>query len=642
MLASVIWVVSLPAQEVPFNRGLNLTNWFQVGSAQQIQFTRYTREDFEQIKSLGCDVVRLPINLHFMTNGAPNYTVDPLFYEFLDLVIDWTEELDIHLILDNHTFDPAESTDPVVGDILKIVWPQLAARYRDRSEKLYYEVLNEPHGIEAEVWNTIQGEVIDAIREVDTKHTIIVGGNNFNSYRSLAGMPNYDDDNLIYTFHFYDPFIFTHQGASWTSPSMVSLKDVPFPYEVSEMPSFPNDLRGSWIESAFNGYNQEGNVARVKSLIEIAAQFQRERQVPVFCGEFGVYIPNSDESSRVFWYEEVRKMLEEANISWTIWDYHGGFGLFEEGGNGLFEHNLNTPLLEALDFIIPTQTEYEMLPESTGFLIYDDFVGEQINIRSPSNGRINLYASDQPNNGQYCLYWTEAEQYNTIAFDFTPNKDFSQLVESDYFLSLLIRGTDPSLRFDIRWLDTDAGADDLPWRMGVTIDNETAPFDRRWYVLRIPLSSFVEQGAWDGEWYEPEGRFDWSAIDQLEIVAERQDFGTAQLWFDNIQLTNQDTAQVLDPSVFEEIVTALPSPENVDTKIGIATFPNPAFESVQIVGKPTQRYNYQLMNIAGQTLKQAVFSEATEVSLVSFKPGMYLLRVTDAQGNFTARRLLIR
>ena len=642
LLASVIWVVSLPAQEVPFNRGLNLTNWFQVGSAQQIQFTRYTREDFEQIKSLGCDVVRLPINLHFMTNGAPNYTVDPLFYEFLDLVIDWTEELDIHLILDNHTFDPAESTDPVVGDILKIVWPQLAARYRDRSEKLYYEVLNEPHGIEAEVWNTIQGEVIDAIREVDTKHTIIVGGNNFNSYRSLAGMPNYDDDNLIYTFHFYDPFIFTHQGASWTSPSMVSLKDVPFPYQVSEMPSFPNDLRGSWIESAFNGYNQEGNVARVKSLIEIAAQFQRERQVPVFCGEFGVYIPNSDESSRVFWYEEVRKMLEEANISWTIWDYHGGFGLFEEGGNGLFEHDLNTPLLEALDFIIPTQTEYEMLPESTGFLIYDDFVGEQINIRSPSNGRINLYASDQPNNGQYCLYWTEAEQYNTIAFDFTPNKDFSQLVESDYFLSLLIRGTDPSLRFDIRWLDTDAGADDLPWRMGVTIDNETAPFDRRWHVLRIPLSSFVEQGAWDGEWYEPEGRFDWSAIDQLEIVAERQDFGTAQLWFDNIQLTNQDTAQVLDPSVFEEIVTVLPSPENADTKIGIATFPNPAFESVQIVGKPTQRYNYQLMNIAGQTLKQAVFSEATEVSLVSFKPGMYLLRVTDAQGNFTARRLLIR
>ncbi|MEM6845458.1 MAG: cellulase family glycosylhydrolase [Bacteroidota bacterium] len=641
-MANIIWIVTLPAQEVPFSRGVNLTNWFQVGSAQQIQFTRYTQQDFEQIKSLGCDVVRLPINLHFMTTGTPDYTVDPLFYQFLDPVIDWAEALDIHLILDNHTFDPAENTDPAVGDILKKVWPQLAARYRDRGEKLYYEVLNEPHGIDAEVWNTIQGEVIEAIREVDTKHTIIVGGSDWNSYRSLAGMPDYDDDNLIYTFHFYDPFIFTHQGASWTSPSMEPLRDVPFPYQASEMPDFPDDLRGTWIESAFNNYGQEGFVAQVKSLIEIAAQFQRDRQVPVFCGEFGVHIPNSDESSRVFWYEEVRKALEEANIAWTIWDYHGGFGLFEEGGNGLFEHDLNTPLLEALDFTVPSQTEYELLPESTGFLIYDDFVGERINLRSPSDGRINLYAPDQPNNGQYCLYWTEAEQYNTIAFDFAPNKDFSQLVEDDYFLSLLIRGTDPSLRFDIRWVDTDAGSDDLPWRMGFTIDNNSAPFDRRWHVLRIPLKNFVEQGAWDGEWHEPEGRFDWSTVDQLEIVAERQDFGSAQLWFDNIQLTNQDTTEVLDPSVFEEIITALPSPANAETEMGITTYPNPASELVKIVGKPTQRYDYQLMNTAGQTLYQATFSETTEVSLVSFKSGMYLLRVTDAQGNFTARRLLIR
>ncbi|MEM9674763.1 MAG: glycoside hydrolase family 5 protein, partial [Bacteroidota bacterium] len=265
------------SQEVPFQRGVNLTNWFQVGSAQQLQFSRYTQKDFEQIKSLGCDVIRLPINLHFMTNGAPNYTIDPLFYEFLDQVIDWSEALDMHLILDNHTFDPAENTDPQVGEVLKKVWPQLATRYRDRSEKLYYEVLNEPHGIADEVWNTIQGEVITAIRAVDDKHTIIVGPANWNSYHNLDEMPNYEDDNLIYTFHFYDPFIFTHQGASWVSPSMEPLKDVPFPYQALQMPEFPNELRGSWIESAFTNYNQEGNVAEVRSLIEIAKAFKEER-----------------------------------------------------------------------------------------------------------------------------------------------------------------------------------------------------------------------------------------------------------------------------------------------------------------------------------------------------------------------------
>ena len=101
-------------QNVPFHKGVNLTNWFQSDGTRQIQFSKFSRTDFEQIKSLGCDVVRLPINLHYMTNGEPDYTVDPLFYSFLDQVVSWCEDLDINLILDNHTFDTTVATDPAV------------------------------------------------------------------------------------------------------------------------------------------------------------------------------------------------------------------------------------------------------------------------------------------------------------------------------------------------------------------------------------------------------------------------------------------------------------------------------------------------------------------------------------------------
>jgi len=87
-------VFTLTAQ-TPFSRGVNLTNWFQAGNAKQIQFTKYTKQDFIRIKSLGCDVIRLPINLHFMSNGSPDYTIDPLFFDFLDQVVDWAEELQI-------------------------------------------------------------------------------------------------------------------------------------------------------------------------------------------------------------------------------------------------------------------------------------------------------------------------------------------------------------------------------------------------------------------------------------------------------------------------------------------------------------------------------------------------------------------
>ena len=177
---------------------------------------------------------------------------------------DWTEELDLYLILDNHTFDPSAATDPVIRDILNPVWRQMAEHFGERSDKVIYEILNEPHGISHDLWNAIQGEVIETIRSVDSTHTIIVGGADYNSYNSLNKMPSYDDDNLIYTFHFYDPFIVTHQGASWTTPSMVDLADVPYPYAQDKMPRFPTSLQGTWVEGAFDNYHNEGNADFIK------------------------------------------------------------------------------------------------------------------------------------------------------------------------------------------------------------------------------------------------------------------------------------------------------------------------------------------------------------------------------------------
>ncbi len=363
------------AQSTPFNKGVNLTNWFQVNNPGQIQFTKYTKSDFEDIKSLGVDVIRLPINLHSMVTNTNDYELDPLFLKFLDEVVDWAEELEIHLILDNHTFNPSVSTDPNIKNILIPVWQNMAMYFKDRSNLIYFEILNEPHGISDALWNAIQGEVISAIREIDTVHTLIVGPSGFNSYYNLNTMPNYDDDNLIYTFHFYDPFIFTHQGASWTEPSMVSLENVPFPYIQSEMPPFPSDLVGTWIQSSFNNYINDGTVGKVRELLDIAANFKNQRGVPLFCGEFGVLMNNVDNNDRIFWYGIVRSYLESKGISWTTWDYHGAFGLFEEFGNDLFDHDLNIKLLESLGLNVPVQSELIINPDTTGFSIYSDYIG---------------------------------------------------------------------------------------------------------------------------------------------------------------------------------------------------------------------------------------------------------------------------
>lgn len=606
-------VLTLTAQ-TPFSRGVNLTNWFQAGNAKQIQFTKYTKQDFIRIKSLGCDVIRLPINLHFMTNGSPDYTIDPLFFDFLDQVVDWAEELQIHLLLDNHTFDLNADTQPSIEGILLKVWPQMAERYKNRSDYIYYEVLNEPHGISTAVWCQIQLKVINAIRAIDTKHTIIVGASGFNSYNELKNMPVYTDKNLIYTFHFYDPFMFTHQGASWTT-GMVDVANVPFPYVASRMPAVPASAKGTWVESSLNNYKNDGTVAKVKQLVDIAVSFKNSRNVNIFCGEFGVYIPNSPHADRVYWYDVVRRYLEEKGISWTIWDYQGGFGLFEKGTNELFDYDLDTEILTSLNFNIPEQKVWELSPETKPFNLYTDYPGQSVfTTGSAGNGTIDLYSAAQPQMGKYSIYWTGSAQYSGPGFDMKPDKDLSQLVAANYELDFWIRGDSPATKFEIRFVDSKSTAEgDHPWRMSYTVDATKVSFNGAWQHLKIPLKNFRETGSWDNAWFGPAGKFDWKAVDRLEFISEFGALGTQQIWLDEIQINGTPLSAVEGRAFMN--------------KLNATVYPNPLSESttIQYYIPATGFVNVSIYNLSGQKV-------ATLVNAIE-NQGMHQVRWTPGQAD---------
>ncbi len=628
----VLWILCLAfgvqyvfAQDLPFQKGVNLTNWFQVNGPREIQFTKFTKRDFEHIKSLGCDVIRLPINLHFMTDGAPAYTLDPLFLSFLDQAIDWAEELEIHLILDNHTFDVDENTDPLIGDVLEKVWGQMAEHLVDRSEYVYYEVLNEPHGIGNELWANIQQGVIDAIRAVDTTHYIVVGGADWNSYGTLESLSAYSDNKLIYTFHFYFPFLFTHQGATWVSPSLLPMAGVPFPYDADRMPALDASFLGTWIQGSYLSYPLEGSVNRIKEELDIALRFRDTYNVPVYCGELGVYIPNSDSEDRNAWYEAVKDYLEENDVAWTMWDYEGGFGLFEEGGSDQFDFDLDTSLLASLGFSIPEQREFTLEPDTAGFPIYGDFIEQDINESSWNEGTLDYYSNEQPNDGAYCIAWSGANQYNHIGFDLKPNKDLSLLLSEEYALDFLVRGDLPGTRFDIRFMDTDTDdPEDHPWRMGITVGEPEMTWDGRWTKFHIPLQNFTERGAWEGEWFEPEGKFDWQAVDRMEIVLEYGPLGAGEVWFDQIQISNLDTLQVNDSSVVGDLPTSID--QNLQKLIHI--FPNPTKDNLILRSTSGVPISVQLSDPLGRVILSQKFSNTTQLDLSFLTAGMYYLSAT--------------
>jgi endoglucanase len=256
------------------------------------------------------------------------------------------------------------------------------------------------------MWNQIQQQVIDAIRAVDQTHTIIVGPAGWNSYNNLKFMPEYEDDNLIYTFHFYDPFVFTHQGASWTDPSLKSLSGVPFPYYAGDIPVCPPELENTWVSTELADYRHIGFADHVKELIDIAADFQTTRNVPLFCGEFGVYMPNNDDESYLYWYCHVRSYLELKGISWTMLDYKGDFGLFKHGTEKLIDYDLNIPFVRSLGLTGPPQ---KIRPDVNGFYLYLDDIGPDIinfSYNTKAVGILDFYSQDNPASGDYCIHWT--------------------------------------------------------------------------------------------------------------------------------------------------------------------------------------------------------------------------------------------
>jgi len=540
--------ISTPLQDIeqpeaalrsaPFSRGVNFSGWFEAYSAQGISFTRYTEEDFTHVKSLGADVVRLPIRMHSMTGGPPAYTIDPLLFKLLDSAVDWAEKHELYIIIDNHSFDPVAKTANDIDNILVPVWEQMARRYKDRGDYIVYEALNEPHGISDARWGEIQGKVIDAIRRIDQKHAIMVGGTDYNSLQKLFSVPKYADDNLIYTFHFYDPYLFTHQGASWGNPPVLTtLADVPFPADRKRMPKISQELKGTWIEDSLNfQYHHDATPLNLYRTLDRAVAFSRERDVPVFCGEFGVYMIQSPPADRAIWYEVVAGALDRRNIARASWDYFGGFGIFKNEAGGDFFADLNTDIVRAMGFTPPPQRKQPAQPLKTGFTLYDDYPNREYSSGYwGDNVDFSLYDAKTAE-GEYAIRWGNAEQYNMFWFGFDRNGDLCEIAPNAA-LELMARAEKP-VQFDIRFVDLE-DVNAIPWRMRYVIDEKLLPPDGKWHAISIPLSAMTEHGAWINatrEWVEPQGKFSWKQVRQLEFVAEYGDMKGQTVWFDEIKV----------------------------------------------------------------------------------------------------------
>ena len=120
--------------------------------------------------------------------------------------------------------------------------------------------------------------------------------------------------------------------------------------------------------------------------------------------------------------------------------------------------------------------------------------------------------------------------------------------------------------------------------MRTIIDSTKVIWNDVWQEVRIPLSTFVEHGAWSGDWFEPQGLFDWSTVDCLEIVAEHHSFKRSNLYIDDLMLVSARETGIdsIQEGVFiNDLQENIPNPFNSSTLIRYSVG-SPSFVSLQI------------------------------------------------------------
>jgi aryl-phospho-beta-D-glucosidase BglC (GH1 family) len=234
--------------------------------------------------------------------------------------------------VDLHPEDPYKQqlrTSDEAAQRLVVLWRKLAAHYANRDpERVFFEILNEPEVDDTWRWAGIQAHVAAAIRQVAPRHTLIATGANYSSLHDLLKLDLLADGNVIYTFHFYEPHEFTHQGANWGVAWWSSTHSIPYPATTTGMQAFLDEVPNAADRSDLENYFLDGwNAQHIQSLIDEAADWSRAHHVPVICNEFGAYRAYSDPVSRANWIRDTRTALETDGIGWTMWDYRGGFAV---------------------------------------------------------------------------------------------------------------------------------------------------------------------------------------------------------------------------------------------------------------------------------------------------------------------------
>jgi len=259
---------------------------------------------FQLIKEKGFDGVRIPIRWSAHAEIDSPFTINKTFFSRVDWAIEQALQNNLTAVINIHHYVEIASNPEAHKQRFLGLWSQIAERYANKPKQLFFEILNEPNDkFTPALWNVYLDEAIDVIRQSNPRRTLIVGTAEFGGLSALEKLILPEaEQNLIVTFHYYNPFHFTHQGAEWVSGS------------------------DAWLGTTWHGTNQEKIAITMD--FDNARIWAQQNNRPLFMGEFGAY-SQADMLSRFNWTNFVSREAEKREFSWAYWEFCAGFGIYD-------------------------------------------------------------------------------------------------------------------------------------------------------------------------------------------------------------------------------------------------------------------------------------------------------------------------
>ena len=301
-------------------RGMNMGNTFEAPS-EDAWGNPWKPEYFSIMAELGFTHVRIPIRWEPEDRSmaeAP-YTIFSEFLDRIKIVVDEAVKNNLYVIINMHHHEQLNNDPTGQHDRFLAQWEQISTYFQSYSDKLLFEIFNEPTAkFTAPMWNLYMSQAFAIIRKTNPERIVLIGtaeGGGIGVLKNLV-LPN--DKNIILTIHYYEPFKFTHQGANWSDGDMSQY------------------LGTKW-------YDSEKERDDIRQDLEVLKTYSAKyANIPIHIGEFGS-VGEADLDSRVRWTTFVTRWFEEQGFSWAFWEFSSGFGIYDPVNKTFLE-----PLVDAL------------------------------------------------------------------------------------------------------------------------------------------------------------------------------------------------------------------------------------------------------------------------------------------------------